>query len=60
VAQDTEAEAVEVPAKFKKIVEEMEKLTILEANELVEDAEKKWESRSSSCSSGPRSRRRGS
>lgn len=36
------AETVEVPAKFKSLVEEMEKLTILEANELVKTLEKKW------------------
>ncbi len=42
-AVETQAtEVVEVPAKFKSIVEEMEKLTILEANELVKTLEKKW------------------
>ena len=41
-AAEAAAEVVEVPAKFKSIVEEMEKLTILEANELVKTLEKKW------------------
>ena len=34
--------AVEVPSHFKALVEGMEKLTILEANELVKLLEKKW------------------
>ena len=48
MTEDTEVkvegveEVVEVPAKFKSIVAEMEKLTILEANELVKTLEKKW------------------
>ena len=48
MTEDTEVkvegveEVVEVPAKFKSIVAEMEKLTILEANELVKLLEKKW------------------
>ncbi len=33
---------VEVPSQFKALVEGMEKLTILEANELVKLLEKKW------------------
>ncbi len=37
------AEAVaEVPAKFKKLVEEVEKMTVLELNELVKVLEKKF------------------
>jgi large subunit ribosomal protein L7/L12 len=35
-------EAVEVPAKFKKIVEEIEKMTVLELSELVKVFEKKF------------------
>lgn len=34
--------AVEVPAKFKKLVEEVEKMTVLELNELVKVLEKKF------------------
>src|SRR3989338_6187355 len=34
--------AVEVPAKFKKLVEEVEKMTFLELNELVKVLEKKF------------------
>ena len=37
-----EGEAVEVPSHFKALVEGMEKLTLLEANELVKLLEKKW------------------
>ncbi len=36
------SEAVEVPAKFKKLVEEVEKMTVLELNELVKVLEKKF------------------
>lgn len=36
------AEAVEIPAKFKKLVEEVEKMTVLELNELVKVLEKKF------------------
>ncbi|HUO56373.1 MAG TPA: 50S ribosomal protein L7/L12 [Candidatus Paceibacterota bacterium] len=32
----------EVPAKFKSLIEEMEKLTVLEAHELVKTLEGKW------------------
>ena len=35
-------EAVEVPAKFKKFVDEIEKLTVVELNELVKVFEKKF------------------
>ena len=35
-------EAVEVPAKFKKLVEEVEKMTVLELSELVKTLEKKF------------------
>lgn len=36
------AEAVEVPAKFKKLVEEVENMTVLELSELVKVLEKKF------------------
>jgi len=35
-------EAMEVPAKFKKLVEEVEQMTVLELNELVKVLEKKF------------------
>jgi large subunit ribosomal protein L7/L12 len=35
-------ETVEVPAKFKKLVEEVEKMTVLELSELVKVLEKKF------------------
>ena len=38
----TEGAEVTVPSHFKALVEGMEKLTILEANELVKLLEKKW------------------
>lgn len=38
----TENEVVEVPAKFKSIVEEVEKMSVLELNELVKVFEKKF------------------
>lgn len=37
------AEAVEVPAKFKKLVEEIEKMSVLELHELVKVLEKKFD-----------------
>src|SRR3989344_4841872 len=36
------AEVTEIPAKFKKLVEEVEKMTVLELNELVKVLEKKF------------------
>lgn len=41
VAENTDA-AVEVPAKFKSIVEEIEKMSVLDLNELVKVFEKKF------------------
>ncbi|MDB5194886.1 MAG: rplL [Parcubacteria group bacterium] len=38
----TAEESVEVPAKFKKLVEEIEKMTVLELSELVKVFEKKF------------------
>ena len=37
-----EGEVVEVPAKFKKLVDEVEKMTVLELHELVKVLEKKF------------------
>jgi large subunit ribosomal protein L7/L12 len=42
VAAPVVEEAVEVPAKFKKLVEEVEKMTVLELSELVKVLEKKF------------------
>lgn len=41
-AAPTVEETVEVPAKFKKLVEEIEKMTVLELSELVKVFEKKF------------------
>src|ERR1700749_1415065 len=41
-ATETAAEAVEVPSKFKKLVEEVENMTVLELSELVKVLEKKF------------------
>ncbi len=41
-APEVKEEAVEVPAKFKKIVEEVEAMTVLELSELVKVFEKKF------------------
>jgi len=46
-------EAVEVPSHFKALVEGMEKLTILEANELVKLLEKKWGVSAAAAAAGP-------
>ena len=41
--ENTQADiVVEVPAKFKKLVEEVESMTVLELNELVKTIEKKF------------------
>ncbi|HYD92945.1 MAG TPA: 50S ribosomal protein L7/L12 [Candidatus Paceibacterota bacterium] len=42
VAVASPEEAVEVPAKFKKLVEEIESMTVLELSELVKVFEKKF------------------
>jgi len=42
MADETTVEAVEVPAKFKGIVEEVEKMSVLDLNELVKVFEKKF------------------
>ncbi|MEK7107111.1 MAG: hypothetical protein AAB899_02900, partial [Patescibacteria group bacterium] len=50
------AEAVvEVPAKFKKLVEEVEKMTVLELNELVKVLEKKFGVSAQAAVAGPAS-----
>jgi len=41
-APEVKEEAVEVPSKFKKLVEEVEKMTVLELSELVKVLEKKF------------------
>lgn len=41
-AAEAAGEEVEVPSKFKKLVEEVEKMTVLELNELVKVLEKKF------------------
>ena len=46
-------EAVEVPSHFKALVDGMEKLTILEANELVKLLEKKWGVSAAAAAAGP-------
>jgi len=42
VKVEAQEETVEVPAKFKKIVQEIEEMTVLELNELVKVFEKKF------------------
>lgn len=42
VAADAATEEVEVPEKFKKLVEEVENMTVLELHELVKTLEKKF------------------
>jgi large subunit ribosomal protein L7/L12 len=40
--EDKKSEEVEVPAKFKKLIEEVESMTVLELHELVKVLEKKF------------------
>jgi large subunit ribosomal protein L7/L12 len=42
MAEETKKEQIEVPEKFKKIVEEIEKMTVLDLAELVKVLEKKF------------------
>ncbi len=42
MAEETKKEEVQVPEKFKKIVEEIEKMTVLDLSELVKILEKKF------------------
>ncbi|MDD2657797.1 MAG: 50S ribosomal protein L7/L12 [Candidatus Pacebacteria bacterium] len=42
VGEPTGSVGFEVPAKFKKIIEEVEKMTVLELNTLVKTIEEKW------------------
>jgi large subunit ribosomal protein L7/L12 len=46
-------EEVEVPAQFKKIVEEIEKMSVLELNELVKVFEKKFGVSATAVAAGP-------
>jgi|GEM_PF-307659 len=48
-----EAKDVEVPAKFKKIVEEVEKMSVLELNELVKVFEDKFGVSATAVAAGP-------
>ena len=48
-------EAVEVPAKFKKFVDEIEKMTVIELNELVKVFEKKFGVSASAVAANARS-----
>ncbi len=48
-----ESTPVEVPAKFKKIVEEIETMSVLELNELVKVFEKKFGVSASAVAAGP-------
>lgn len=42
MAEETKKEEVQVPEKFKKLVEEIEKMTVLDLSELVKILEKKF------------------
>jgi len=42
MAEETKKEEVEIPEKFKKLVEEIEKMTVLDLSELVKILEKKF------------------
>ena len=42
VGEPTGSVGFEVPAKFKKLIEEVEKMTVLELNTLVKAIEEKW------------------
>lgn len=42
VGEPTKSVGFEVPAKFKKLIEEVEKMTVLELNTLVKAIEEKW------------------
>lgn len=42
MAEETKKEEVKVPEKFKKLVEEIEKMTVLDLSELVKVLEKKF------------------
>lgn len=42
MAEETKKEEVKVPEKFKKLVEEIEKMTVLDLSELVKILEKKF------------------
>ena len=42
VGEPTKSVGFEVPSKFKKLIEEVEKMTVLELNTLVKAIEEKW------------------
>jgi len=42
VGEPTKSVGFEVPSKFKKLIEEVEKMTVLELNMLVKAIEEKW------------------
>ncbi len=52
-APAAEEKKVEVPAKFKKIVEEIEQMTVLELNELVKVFEEKFGVSATAVAAGP-------
>jgi large subunit ribosomal protein L7/L12 len=52
-APAAEEKKVEVPAKFKKIVEEIEEMTVLELNELVKVFEEKFGVSATAVAAGP-------
>lgn len=53
VAEEKKEETVEVPAKFAKIVEEIEKMSVLDLNELVKVFEKKFGVSASAVAAAP-------
>ncbi|MDO8553156.1 MAG: 50S ribosomal protein L7/L12 [bacterium] len=54
-AEPVVEQVAEVPAKFKKLVEEVEKMTVLELNELVKVLEKKFGVSAQAAAAGPAS-----
>ncbi len=53
MSEETKVEAVEVPAKFAKIVEEIEKMSVLDLNELVKVFESKFGVSATAVAAGP-------
>ena len=51
--QDTNKEKTEVPAKFKKIVDEIESMSALDLNELVKTFENKFGVSATAVAAGP-------
>ena len=52
-ADETETNDVEVPAKFADIIDAVEKMSVLELNELVKVIEAKWGVSASAVAAGP-------